>query len=131
MSVFEFIGGEHTAKNVMLTASKRPIGRESSGAEIEDLRARLRQLSAEFGVERQALAHWMGEALGVEADGAAPCSQQQPRRKEKPMAQQMAAPGLQPRIQPRGEIVSRAADRGEIESPRPHLRRTAAPKRVI
>ena len=70
MSVFEFIGGEHTAKNVMLTASKRPIGRESSGAEIEDLRARLRQLSAEFGVERQALAffekHLQKQAANVQ-----------------------------------------------------------------
>ena len=120
MSVFEFIGGEHTAKNVMLTASKRPLGREISGAEIEDLRARLRQLCAEFGVERQALARWMGEALGVEADGAEP-SQQEPRRKETPQAQQMASPGLQPRMQ------SRKQPRGEIETTHAPLRRTEPP----
>lgn len=67
VSVFEFIGGEHTAKNVMVTASRRTDSKRRSAAEIDALRARLRELSSEYGVESQSLARWMGESLGSEA----------------------------------------------------------------
>jgi hypothetical protein len=64
VSVFEFIGGEHTSKNVMITAVKR--SRRRSAKEMEDLRERLKDLARLNGVRSQTLAQWMEEDLGQE-----------------------------------------------------------------
>ena len=61
VQVFEFIGGEHSAKNVMITATK--CQKQRSASELKQLRKRFRELSALHGVERQRLAEWMGESL--------------------------------------------------------------------
>ena len=61
VQVFEFIGGEHSAKNVMITATK--CQKQRSESELKQLRKRFRELSALHGVERQRLAEWMGESL--------------------------------------------------------------------
>jgi hypothetical protein len=60
VSVFEFIGGEHTAKNVMITAVRLPSRRAEPEA-LAQRRAQLRALCDDFGIESQALAAWMGE----------------------------------------------------------------------
>lgn len=60
VSVFEFIGGEHTAKNVMITAVKLPSRRDELEA-LAQRRAQLRALCDDFGIESQALAVWMAE----------------------------------------------------------------------
>ena len=60
VSVFEFIGGEHTAKNVMITAVKLPSRRDEPEA-LARRRAQLRALCDDFGIESQALAVWMAE----------------------------------------------------------------------
>jgi hypothetical protein len=69
VSVFEFIGGEHTSKNVMITATK--MRKKRSDSEVAQLRVRLRQLAALHGVSRQKLAVWMGEPLSDD-DGDGP-----------------------------------------------------------
>jgi SAM-dependent methyltransferase len=60
--VFEFIGGEHTSKNVMITAVKRK--KERSDKELEDLRLKLNELAILHGVGEQRLAKWMNEDVG-------------------------------------------------------------------
>lgn len=62
VKVFEFIGGEHTSKNVMITAVKR--GRHRSDKELEDLRERLKDLARLNGIQEQRLATWLKEDLG-------------------------------------------------------------------
>jgi len=62
VKVFEFIGGEHTSKNVMITAVKR--GRHRSDKELEDLRERLKDLARLNGIQDQRLATWLKEDLG-------------------------------------------------------------------
>eukprot|EP00965_Chrysotila_dentata_P041344 1371319-Pleurochrysis_carterae.AAC.1 len=59
VKVFEFIGGEHTAKNVMIAATRRQRPRPT--AHIEEKRRQLRQQLELFGVRRQRLAEWLGE----------------------------------------------------------------------
>jgi len=61
VQVFEFIGGEHTAKNVMITAVKsdKHVG-------VEGLRIRIQQLSQMNGISSQKLATFMGERLSSE-----------------------------------------------------------------
>lgn len=61
VAAFEFIGGEHTAKNVMLTATRRPSSRARSARDLAEIREQLRALCAEFGVRTHSLAAWMGE----------------------------------------------------------------------
>ncbi|KAL7486013.1 hypothetical protein ACHAW6_011605 [Cyclotella cf. meneghiniana] len=51
--VFEFVGGEHTAKNVMITAVKRNNKGDSSGRQLEDKRTRLVELAKMYGIKRQ------------------------------------------------------------------------------
>jgi hypothetical protein len=58
VQVFEFIGGEHTGKNVMITAVKRR--RSLSEKQFSALRERLRALAKLHGVETHCLATWMG-----------------------------------------------------------------------
>lgn len=60
--VFEFVGGEHTAKNVMLAASKRQVRR--TDAELAQIRAELAMQLQLAGATRQRLAERMGELGG-------------------------------------------------------------------
>lgn len=66
IQVFEFIGGEHSAKNVMITATKCQEPRGES--ELKQLRKRFRELAALHGVKKQRLAEWMGESISDEED---------------------------------------------------------------
>lgn len=61
VQVFEFIGGEHSAKNVMITATK--CRKPRSESELKQLRKRFRELAALHGVKKQRLATWMGESI--------------------------------------------------------------------
>jgi SAM-dependent methyltransferase len=56
--VFEFISTEHTAKNLMIAATKRP-----GGARTEDAALRVRELAAFYGIQSQALARHFNFAL--------------------------------------------------------------------
>ena len=64
------MGGKHTAKNVMVTAVK--LQRRRPRAERARLRAQIRALCDEFGIETQALAAWMGEAAAPRLAASAP-----------------------------------------------------------
>ena len=66
VQVFEFIGGEHTGKNVMITAVKRQRSRGKN--ELMGLRERLMSLAALHGVKEHRLAKWMDETLTLEND---------------------------------------------------------------
>ena len=57
VQVFEFIGGEHTSKNVMITAIKK----KRPAVNKENLRARIQSLSAFHGIHEQKLALYMSE----------------------------------------------------------------------
>lgn len=59
VKVFEFVGGEHTAKNVIIAASLRAV--PPSEAEKAQTRRQLHQQLELFGVRTQRLARWMGE----------------------------------------------------------------------
>lgn len=65
VQVFEFIGGEHTSKNVMITA----IRSEKSGPN-DDFgtysHLRIQELASFHGITQQKLANWMGLGLGGE-----------------------------------------------------------------
>ena len=52
-NLFEFIGGEHTPKNVMIVASKLPAAPNEK--ELEKLRASLAASKAQFGITHHAL----------------------------------------------------------------------------
>ena len=66
--VFEFIGGEHTAKNVMITAVKRQ-GKSWGGRELlKDKRKRLVELTQMYGIKRQRLATLMSENINTNND---------------------------------------------------------------
>jgi len=57
--VFEFIGGEHTSKNVMITAIRdRSVNIDRKPA-IEEIRQQIRSLAALYGIKNQRLAQWM------------------------------------------------------------------------
>jgi hypothetical protein len=58
VQVFEFIGGEHTSKNVMITAVK------SSKLAPKDTNLRIKELAALHGIMQHRLASWMGAKLG-------------------------------------------------------------------
>lgn len=60
VQVFEFIGGEHTSKNVMITAVRKQDTNETD----EYFDERIRELASFHGVTQQRLAHWMGLSLG-------------------------------------------------------------------
>lgn len=59
-SVFEFISTEHTAKNLMIAATKR-----AQPIDAEPLRHRLRELCAFFGIRTQRLAEALGESVSA------------------------------------------------------------------
>jgi len=57
--VFEFIGGEHTSKNVMITAIRdRSVNIDRTPAK-EEIRQQIRSLAALHGIKNQRLAQWM------------------------------------------------------------------------
>jgi hypothetical protein len=60
VQVFEFIGGEHTSKNVMITAVK-------SKAEVDApaIRERILALATFHGIRKHKLSEWIGENLGT------------------------------------------------------------------
>ncbi len=62
--VFEFIGGEHTAKNVMITATKTDEKFDDNDERLINKRRRLVELAHLYGVKYQKLAMLMGENLG-------------------------------------------------------------------
>jgi SAM-dependent methyltransferase len=64
VQVFEFIGGEHTAKNVMITAVKSS---HKTGT-LPDLEGRIRSLAGDYGICAHKLAQWMGIGLIKEVD---------------------------------------------------------------
>ena len=71
VKVFEFIGGEHTSKNVMITAVQRVKKRTKK--QKEDLRQELKSLSTLHGLRRQKLADFMDQSLregGGGSDGS-------------------------------------------------------------
>jgi SAM-dependent methyltransferase len=58
--VFEFISTEHTARNLMIAATKRPgLARDDASA------AKVRDLAAFYGIQTQALARQLGFELGA------------------------------------------------------------------
>jgi len=61
VQVFEFIGGEHTNKNVMITAVKRKKPRTLS--QREELRSRLKSIAQLHGIKTQKLALLMNEEV--------------------------------------------------------------------
>ena len=69
VDIFEFIGGEHTAKNVMITAVKREKGR--SEEEVKEKVDELRSLASLHGVKKFKLAQLVGIKLeeGEEEEG--------------------------------------------------------------
>jgi len=67
VQVFEFIGGEHTSKNVMITAVKRLKPRTES--QQENLRQRLNGLAELHGIKRQKLSDLMGESFNSVQSG--------------------------------------------------------------
>lgn len=67
VQVFEFIGGEHTSKNVMITAIKTGMNwRESfESNEMEPIVKRIQSLAEFGGIKQQKLADWMDFDLGL------------------------------------------------------------------
>jgi Methyltransferase domain len=67
VQIFEFIGGEHTSKNVMITAVKKSKRDESiernATQRYQDILGRIRSLAALHGVKQQRLAEWMDITL--------------------------------------------------------------------
>jgi hypothetical protein len=61
VQVFEFIGGEHTSKNVMIAATKLPHPR--SDADLMDIQDRIQALAHLHGVSKQRLSTWMGKVV--------------------------------------------------------------------
>ncbi|KAL3936112.1 MAG: hypothetical protein SGBAC_008494 [Bacillariaceae sp.] len=69
VQVFEFIGGEHTSKNVMITAVKTgdPNGndwRDPEEAKMEPIIQRIQSLAELGGIKQHKLAEWMDISLG-------------------------------------------------------------------
>jgi hypothetical protein len=74
--VFEFVGGEHTAKNVMIAAVRRQEAELGTQEELDRVvvsRRQLRKLAAQLGVVHQRLAGLLGEgtlSASIRSDGA-------------------------------------------------------------
>ena len=62
VQVFEFIGGEHTSKNVMITAVKTDC--PSTEQEMDSILNRIQSLAEFGGIQQQKLADWMDIDLG-------------------------------------------------------------------
>jgi hypothetical protein len=75
--IFEFVGGEHTAKNVMIAAVRRQGAELGTQEELDRVvvsRRQLRKLAAQLGVVHQRLAGLLGEgtlsAQSIRSGGA-------------------------------------------------------------
>lgn len=81
VQVFEFIGGEDTSKNIMITAVRRSQPRTDS--EQQQLRRRLDTMAVTYGIRQQQLALKMGIELANEAsfEQTAPNNGMMPRRR--------------------------------------------------
>ena len=64
VQVFEFIGGEHTSKNVMITAVKN----HRHTKDVESIQNRIQSLASFHGIQEQKLSNWMKEDLGGSRD---------------------------------------------------------------
>ena len=64
VQVFEFIGGEHTSKNVMITAVKN----HGHTKDVESIQNRIQSLASFHGIQEQKLSNWMKEDLGGSRD---------------------------------------------------------------
>lgn len=84
VQVFEFIGGEHTAKNVMITAIRLPTPKEGTSQPNQKLLTRLEELAALHGVRQQKLATWMGESFLGENSPLLPSNQAMTSSKKSP-----------------------------------------------
>jgi hypothetical protein len=73
VQVFEFIGGEHTSKNVMITAVKS----KGSDPDASKIREQIQSLAKLHGIRELKLAEWMDVDLGT------------PKMKPKRLANQM------------------------------------------
>lgn len=78
VQVFEFIGGEHTGKNVMITAVKRK--RSRSQKELATMRERFRDLASLHGVHDQRLASWMDSSLLLDQSEDQSATTRKPKR---------------------------------------------------
>jgi Methyltransferase domain len=78
VQVFEFVGGEHTSKNVMITAVRSYQNADSSGKHVsrnintDTLRKRLISLATLHGIREQKLATWMSVSLVPEENETHP-----------------------------------------------------------
>ena len=84
--VFEFVGGEHTAKNVMIAAVRRPVeqlGTQQELNRVVDSRRQLRKLAAQLGVVHQRLAGLLGEGTLSAQSIRSDCATQSPQRTRK------------------------------------------------
>lgn len=70
VQVFEFIGGEHTHKNCMITAVRSTNRKGPSEKKVMEWKERLETLSSFHGVKQQKLASLMNVKLGSDDDGA-------------------------------------------------------------
>lgn len=61
VQVFEFIGGEHTSKNVMITAVKS----KGSDPDANKIREQIQSLAKLHGIRELKLAEWMDVDLGT------------------------------------------------------------------
>ena len=66
--VFEFIGGEHTSKNVMITAVKQQQSDPPLPQVRHDIEERINTLASFHGIRQQKLADWIGVELGKGED---------------------------------------------------------------
>lgn len=81
VQVFEFIGGEHTSKNVMITAIK--ASQKPSEKDLEAMRLEIISLAALHGIRQQKLAEWMKLDIVEDGDQSIP-SQERALKKKSP-----------------------------------------------
>ncbi len=67
VSIFEFVGGEHTARNVMITAVRKYT--EVSSQFKEEMESKIKALAVLHGIRHQRLAEHMGLDLSGDASG--------------------------------------------------------------
>jgi hypothetical protein len=69
VQVFEFIGGEHTSKNVMLSAVKarHPMDDQKK----QSIHSKIMLLASFHGIRKQKLADWMGVKLSDDIESTA------------------------------------------------------------
>jgi hypothetical protein len=93
VQVFEFVGGEHTSKNVMITAVRVPPTAKHRGHDPSQQQLRLveriQALAALHRIQEQKLAEWMGIDLVVsrkDDDGPASSTRNQSTTTRPPLS---------------------------------------------